>query len=160
MDKSEEISFSTDEMSASFSFSSVGTLTSQTYRGSFVVKSLLQPEEFLAAGRERRRLLGEHIAFASEREANMAFALSELKFRIISAPPFWNNGKIMDENIILEVLDKALEIEVKFRDNAEKRTTGAIEKLQKHLGLITEKVSEQKKKEKIDSGELLEEESE
>lgn len=125
--------FSTDRASAVFTFDSVGKNTGNTYRGSFRVRTLLDPEQVLSAGRERRALLGSNSAYATDREHDLATALSELRARIIEAPPFWNNAKIPDDNILIEVLELAFDVEVEFRKKAESIAQEALNKLQGHI---------------------------
>jgi hypothetical protein len=85
-----------------------------TYMGQFVFKCFLLPSERLAAGRDRRNLLGEFGILATDLEKEIAFALSELKYRVVSAPPFWNPASIMagdiaDIGLIFVALNAAMD---------------------------------------------------
>lgn len=114
-----------------------------TYSGTFVFKCFLTPTEKLAAGRTYRELLGPNAALALSHEDQLAFALAQLKYRIITAPPFWGSslgidgvaGDIPDENIISVILDAALSCEFKYlaelrnkKDEAIQRAKAAAEK--------------------------------
>jgi hypothetical protein len=86
-----------------------------TYTGTFEFKCFLTPTEQLQAGREHRALLGNLAHMASEIEYKLAYALTQLKLRIVSAPPFWSStgqdggiaGNIGDTNVIGLVLNAA-----------------------------------------------------
>lgn len=129
-----------------------------TYMGTFKFKCYLLPSETVAAGRERRELLGENAILASEKERFYAFALPQLKYRVVSAPPFWNEtpgsygGDIPDENVMGIILDAALDAERKFKHDLEKRKTDAIDKAKK----AAEKILGQQKTDKSDDGETEE----
>lgn len=106
-----------------------------TYSGVFRFKCYLSPLQKIAADRERRELLGAQYMFASEHESFLAFALTQLKQRIVSAPPFWNSqnpgsmgGDIADENIISAVIDAALGAEIKYREQLKERKKQALER--------------------------------
>ena len=98
-----------------------------TYSGTFAFRPFLNPIQQLQAGREFRELLGSLGNQASESEVNLAFALSQLKQRIISAPPFWTStkqesgieGNVGDLNVIAAVLDAAIRAENVFKTRVE-----------------------------------------
>lgn len=94
-----------------------------TYSGTFRFRCYLSPLQKIAADRERRELLGNHPEYASEHESFLAYSLTQLKYRILTAPPFWNSqnpssmgGDIADENIINAVIDAAVGAEIKYRE--------------------------------------------
>jgi len=106
-----------------------------TYVGAFRFKCYLSPLQQIAADRERRELLGPQPFAASEHESFLAYALTQLKYRIITAPPFWASanpaelaGDIADENIIGAVLDAALGAEMKYKSQLKKKKLDAIER--------------------------------
>jgi hypothetical protein len=106
-----------------------------TYVGAFRFKCYLSPLQQIAADRERRELLGPQPFAASEHESFLAYALTQLKYRIISAPPFWASqnpaelaGDIADENIIGAVLDAALGAEMKYKSQLKQKKLEAIER--------------------------------
>lgn len=102
-----------------------------TYTGRFVFKCFLLPTATLQAAREYRDLLGSLAVQATDAESDLAFALTQLKHRIISSPPFWSStlqesgiaGNIGDLNVIASVLDAALRAESQFKANVLKERT-------------------------------------
>lgn len=106
------------ESEATFDINSVGENTKQTYLGKFKVKCMLSPLEEIAADKRYRDLLGTNSHLAAERVRSFAFALSQLEQRVLEYPPFWENNTIhgghVEDNIVLEVLDKAVEAQEKY----------------------------------------------
>jgi len=103
------------------------------YAGAFRFKCYLSPLQQIAANREYREILGPNPTFASEHESFLAYALTQLKYRVISSPPFWDSqspatlaGDIADENIISAVLDAALGSEIKYKSQMKKKKLDAI----------------------------------
>lgn len=107
-----------------------------TYVGTFKFKCFLLPTERIAANREYREQLGINPTVAGEHESALAYALAQLKYRILEAPPFWTAtlstskfaGDIEDENIINSVLAMAMESEFIYRDLVKKKKEEAIQK--------------------------------
>lgn len=99
-----------------------------TYSGNFTFRCYLSPLQQLEAGREFRAQLGNLAASATDTEVNLAFALTQLKHRIISSPPFWTAslqdspyaGNIADLSIIMLVLSKAMDAEILFKEQITK----------------------------------------
>ena len=99
-----------------------------TYAGTFQFKCYLTPIQTLEAGREFRSFLGSFSGQATETESNISFALSQLKFRVISAPPFWEStkpetgyaGNIPDLNILSTILDASIRAEDMFKEKVAK----------------------------------------
>ena len=123
---------------ATFELNLLGTDNNQTYMGKFKVKCLLSPMDIIESDKLYRTMLGENIAYAGETAKHMAFALSQLKYRIIEYPPFWENrpikgSHISDKNIIIEILNVAIDVEELYRQKkieeakkVEERLTNAI----------------------------------
>lgn len=129
-----------------------------TYTGTFRFKCYLTPTEKLAAGRDYRELLGVNASLAFKNEDNLAFSLAQLKYRILSSPPFWSSavginglaGDIPDENIIDLVLDAAVAAELKFTAQLQLKKEEAIKKAKE----AAEKILDQKQgKEALDEDE-------
>lgn len=104
-----------------------------TYAGAFKFRCYLTPLQQIAAERERRELLGAHGLYAQEHESFLAYALTQLKHRIVAAPPFWTSqspasmaGDIADENVIAAILDAALGAEIKYKSQLKKRKLDAL----------------------------------
>lgn len=104
-----------------------------TYVGAFRFKCFLHPLQKIASSREFREIMGPTPSFANEEESFLAYALTQLKYRIVNAPPFWKSenpaamdGDIADENIIAAVLDAALVSELKYKTQIKKRKLDAV----------------------------------
>lgn len=110
-----------------------------TYMGTFRFKCFLLPTERIAAGREYRELLGSNATLVNGHEDNLAYCLTQLKYRIISAPPFWGAtlqntgmpGDVPDDNVINAVLEAAIAAELKFAEQLKDKRTGDIERAKK-----------------------------
>ena len=95
-----------------------------TYVGTFKFRCYLTPMQQIAQNREYRELLGNSSpTLADEHTSFMAYALSQLKQRVIEAPPFWSenkhvsgmDGDIPDEEIVEAVLNAAITAEVNYK---------------------------------------------
>lgn len=100
------------------------------YTGTFTFRCFLLPTQRLSASREYRQLLGDHPATASQQDDDTAFALSQLRHRILTCPPFWSNAEegIPDDNVIMTILQAAVDSELIFKHNAKKKRVDALEK--------------------------------
>lgn len=109
------------------------------YTGTFRFKCYLTPLEKLASGRLYRELLGENANMALQHEDNLAFTISQLKFRIISAPPFWESaigmdgiaGDIPDESVLNVILEAATASELKYLAQLREKKIETLEKAKK-----------------------------
>ena len=99
-----------------------------SYSGRFEFRCFLSPTQMLEAGRLYRELVGNLGALCSESDSNLAFCLSQLKFRILRAPPFWQSslsesglcGDIPDLNVLAQILDKSILSETMFKEKMAK----------------------------------------
>lgn len=95
-----------------------------TYTGTFQFRCYLDPIRQLQAGREYRELIGPNALLATETEGNLAFALTQLRHRVLKSPPFWSStlqdsafaGNIGDLNIITMVLDASIRAENLYKE--------------------------------------------
>lgn len=109
------------------------------YSGQFKFKCYLTPTEKLAAGRLYRMLLGDHPTTALNHEDNMSFTLAQLKYRVVSGPPFWNSaigldglvGDIPDEKILDIIFEAAVASELKYLATLQQKKADLIEKAKK-----------------------------
>lgn len=107
------------------------------YKGLFKFRTVLSPIQLIEADRDYRELLGKNAEFAETHVENMAYTLTQLKHRILSAPPFWNDGSrfpgghIRDDEIISAVYEAAVISEKKFRDLLTQKHKSSIERLKK-----------------------------
>jgi hypothetical protein len=107
------------EQTATFTINIVGKHTKDSYMGTFKVKCLLSPLEDIAADKRYRDLLGQNSHLAQEHIRQQAFALAQLEQRVIEMPPFWENdilpgGHIKDDNVLLQILDHAIEAQAEY----------------------------------------------
>lgn len=107
-----------------------------SYKGSFTFRCYLNPLQQIASGKEYRSLLGELGSQATNTEGNLAFALVQLKYRIVKAPPFWTAtlqdspyaGNVGDVNIVMLVLEAAIKAEDMFKSEIEKEKTEVLDR--------------------------------
>lgn len=99
-----------------------------TYKGHFKVKCVLSPLDYIQSDATYRELLGKtNPQFANDYIAQLAYALSQLKYRIITNPSWFDNesngikGSNVDDNILLIVLEKAIEAEEMYRKGIEEK---------------------------------------
>jgi hypothetical protein len=111
-----------------------------TYMGTFKFRCYLTPIQMIEADRDYRFLLGDHSPnLASETVENYAYSLAQLKQRVVQAPPFWNDGSrfpggnVKDKEIIALVFEAAIQAELKYRSQLEKRHKLQLEKLSKYI---------------------------
>jgi len=121
-----------------------------TYRGTFVFRCFLTPTQTIAAGRELRELLGTDPDTAPKLESYMAFSLTQLKQRIIKAPPFWAStlqqstyqGDIPDEEVIDAVLNAAVNAELKYKEQLQKKRADILARAKDTAESLLEKQEE------------------
>lgn len=109
------------------------------YSGQFKFKCYLTPTEKLAAGRLYRMLLGDHPTTALNHEDNLSFTLAQLKYRVISGPPFWQSaigldgivGDIPDEKVLDIIFEGAIASELKYLATLQQKKAELIEKAKK-----------------------------
>ena len=128
-----------------------------TYVGSFRFKGFLTPLQQIAANREYRELIGPNPVLVPEHESFLAYALTQLKYRIVSAPPFWSSanpsggmaGDIADENVIGAILDAAIGTEMKYKSQLKKKRLDAVSRAKD----AAEKLMDTKDEDEADEGE-------
>lgn len=113
---------------ATFFVDIVAAADKSTYKGQFKVKCILSPLEYINSDSTYRELLGKtNPQFASDYVSQLAYALSQLKYRIIDSPSWYRNessgihGSSVDDKILLHVFEKTIECEEKYREGMEKR---------------------------------------
>lgn len=129
------------------------------YTGTFTFKCFLTPSEKLAAGRDYRELLGENAVLALKHEDNLAFVLSQLKYRIVSAPPFWSSsmglngfqGDLADEKVLDVIFEAALSAEFKYLAMLQEKKEKALEKAKKSAENLAENVQKDKEEQEVTS---------
>lgn len=147
---------------ATYSFRFEGQVLG-TYTGQFVFKCFLLPAERLAASRDRRELLGEFGVLAHDVDKNLALALTELKYRIVTAPPFWNTnqsmgGNIPDIDLIFNVFDAAMDAQQMFKETKELEKEKLLAAASKAAEVILAQKQEEKGNEKKTEEQEIEDE--
>lgn len=112
-----------------------------TYQGTFKFRCYLTPIQIIDADREFRSLIGDYATKIVDQQAeNYSYSLSQLKQRVIQAPPFWDDGQsripggnIKDREVILHIFEAAIQAELKFRAMIEERHKKALEQLQSYV---------------------------
>lgn len=107
-----------------------------SYSGRFVFKCYLSPIDILASGKLYRELMGPQAALAADHDGHIAYSLVQLKYRIVKAPPFWGShlsdsgipGNIPDLNILLLVLDRAIQAEILFKEKMSKERDSVLKR--------------------------------
>jgi hypothetical protein len=129
---------------AIFTVDKEASTTKETFKGIFKVKCILSPLEYIQSDAMYRELLGKtNPQFASNYVSELCYAYSQLKYRIVDAPTWFKDGGAIPgsttpDNVLIYILEKAVEAEQKFR-------TGIEEKYKKAKDEI---------KEAVDSGKL------
>jgi hypothetical protein len=107
----------------------IGDQTGETHTGKFVAKKRLSFNDQMRRDNFRRQFLGAAPGEPSPRAASMATIFSELLVRLIEAPSWWvesDEGRdLEDENVAVDVYEKALKIEVAGREEVAKRAEEA-----------------------------------
>lgn len=118
--------FSFDGSLASFDYHGVGNQTNTTYMGNFVTKCVLSPMDHIKADRLYRELIGSvNPHLASKETTNYAFALSQLKVRLVEFPDFFKNkeldGSHLDSNILIDLVNKAIDAQEEYKEELDQR---------------------------------------
>lgn len=124
--------------SSTFSFHSVGETTGETFTGDFTVKPILSFGARALADADKRRFLGnpENTASISEDLLSIAIMISQIKYRIIKAPTWFNETSaledMVDSNILTELFAKVIDVEKQYRANIVKKGEQAKQELIKN----------------------------
>lgn len=123
---------------AEFDFHSIGERTNTTYMGVFKVKTILSPLDLLKADRLYRELIGSvNPHMASSKAQDYAFALSQLKVRMLESPDFYKNkeldGAHLDSNVLIEIINLAIEAEAEYKEQIEEKLKQMQETMAKRI---------------------------
>lgn len=121
-----------------FHISEVGKNSGETFTGDFTVRCFLNPLEVLKADRLYRELMGAiNPHLASSEAQNFSFALSQLKFRIVKSSSGWKNSEIdgghLDDNVVIAVLNKAIEAQILYKNRSVDRMKSLQNKLTEQI---------------------------
>lgn len=155
----EEFDYSTvtlDGNEATWRINAEGEINGK-YIGTFKFRCFLTPSQRISANREYREMLGGNPTLVSVHESNLAYALTQLKYRVLSCPPFWEGeseddmkGDVADDNIITLVLNAAIAAEVKYRNQLKEKKDSAIDRAKRAAENILKEQTEMDKKESED----------
>lgn len=130
-DQKNQILISEDGLSATFTINEVGIPSGKMYLGKFTVVTSLSPIQTLDIGREYRILLGPNPAYASDLEVQIAQAIANLRFRLISKPDWWAEN--VDINILLKVASMAADSEYEYISSLENRQKESFKKMEEYI---------------------------
>lgn len=122
------------------------------------VKCILSPLEYINSDALYRELLGKiNPQLASEYVNQLAYAISQLKYRVIQAPEWFysdnsliREGSHLDDNVLFYLLDKSVEAEQKFREGIEEKYNKAREDVRKSVDEGEIKKKEEKAEEEME----------
>lgn len=124
--------------------------SNESYVGEFRVKCILSPLDLLAIDRDYRELLGPvNPIMASGDANNIAFALSQLKHRVLAYPSFWKgesyDGGHLPKKVLYAILDRSIEVQDKFKKERQEEMAQIQARLTKQVktGKIKKKVAEE-----------------
>ena len=108
--------------------------------GTFKFRCYLSPLQMIEQDRDYRELLGPNPSLAGSQHESLAFSLTQLRQRILTHPPFWNDGysrfgggHIKDLELLDLVLEAAVETEIKYRKTLEAKHKESIDRIQASL---------------------------
>jgi len=104
-------------------FHTVGEITQKLYTGKYTVKPLLTFKERSLVDSYRRNFMGNPVDENSVNQMvqNLAVMISQIKYRVIKKEPWMENLEdLVDENVILELFEKTMNVEKEYRDSLTK----------------------------------------
>lgn len=127
-----------EDFKAYYHHSSVGNTSGETYMGDFIFRVGLNPMMVIESDRYYRELLGGNPLVATTAAQEMAFAVSQLKYRVIKAPAWWESvfdpeSNFFDYGLLIEVLNKAIEAENSFKEQTQERLKQTQERVSKMI---------------------------
>lgn len=143
-------------------YQGIGERNNDTLMGVFKFKTVMTPIDHLKADRLYRELIGSvNPHLASQEAKNYAFALSQLKYRILESPSFFKNDEIdgghLDSNVLIELINLAIESEEEYQQHQDDK----VKKMQEMLANRIKKkviVQEDEADDPIEGSEIPEEE--
>jgi hypothetical protein len=121
----------------------IGDTTGQTWVGKFTAKKRLNFNDQLRLDNFRRQMLGPAEGEPTVRAASMAHIFSNLLVRLTEAPSWWVDAdegrELEDENLILDVYEKALKVESDARAETSKKAETAKADLTETLAAVDKK---------------------
>lgn len=119
---------------AKFDISVDGEFSGEKWHGEFEAKFRLSHQDRLIVDAERRRLMGENPAGATDETINTANAFAELSVRIVKAPSWWSETRggldLVDYKPVQEVYNKTMKLESDDFEAMRKKSAAAKERLE------------------------------
>jgi hypothetical protein len=112
---------------AVFAIDKEASTTKESFKGIFKVKCILSPLEYIQSDAMYRELLGKtNPQYASNYVSELCYAYSQLKYRVIDAPSWFKDGGAIPgsttpDNVLIDILDKAVAAEKEFRKTIEEK---------------------------------------
>jgi len=130
--------FRFDGSIAEFDYQGIGERTQQTYLGTFRAKCIISPMDHIKADRLYRELLGTvNPHLASKETQNFAFALSQLKVRLVDFPDFFKNkelnGSHLDSNVLIDIINKSIDAQEEYKEQLDERLKNMQDMLAKRI---------------------------
>ena len=93
------------------------------FKGDFVIRTVLNLSQNHALELEKSRLLGDSVN-PTVKLTNIAISLATIRHHVIKSPDWWRElgegSQILDATIILEIYDKIIDAENKWREDIKK----------------------------------------
>ena len=106
-----------------------GETTDRQFIGTFTVKRTLSKRDDQLADQRRRLILGPQPENATISAANDAYVLGQLSVRITKSPAWWDESDggldLKDNNIIAKIYSEAVQAELEWRNEIDKRAEEA-----------------------------------
>jgi len=126
MTEDNEYSFEFNGSTATYHYSGTGEKDMTTIMGEFKFKCVITPIDSIKIDRLYRELIGNvNPHLASENAKNMAFALSQLKHRVVESPDFFKNKELngghLDPTVLVDIVNASIEAEAEFIKNQKEK---------------------------------------
>jgi hypothetical protein len=112
----------------SFTVEAVGDTSGHKYEGIFTVKCVLSMQDKHRLELEKTRLLSDFMNPTSQLQA-IAVIMANVRARVIQSPEWWRQSdfgnKILDENVIVAIYDKAMEAEDEWKADIAKKAAAS-----------------------------------
>jgi len=117
-----------------------GDVSKETFRGDFLVKTMLSHNDQFLVARKKRELLGDNkISDLPLVLQQKSLIISELSARVLQAPSWWGSdgSELIDNNVLVAVFEAAIEAE----DEVMKKLQGDGQEAKRDLEKIVENAS-------------------
>lgn len=113
----------TNNLGELFEVHIIGNETGDLFPGTFRAKQKLSWNDYIQIDKYRRELIGPNAAEADISVQNRCMYVAELSVRLTESPDWWKQKRggldIVDDNVVIEVYEKALQIRKKWLDSVQ-----------------------------------------